>query len=487
MAFGALLKWNASSQGLGGAVARKTVLYLGLLLCPMLIFGQNPNIRVYFNRTVNHNVNTGTPAVYLYNTMADTIAAYIIKAKVSVDIAQYDYSASSSGSAMAVIANACNTAKANGVVVRWVYDGSQTNTGLTLLNSGISKLASPVVSGYIMHDKFVVIDVNSSISLPYVITGSNDWGVTQTDSCYNNLVVFQDKPLATAYYQEFNQMWGGTGATPVTANSKFGVNKTHSTTHSFNVNGTNVELYFSPKDSADIHLEKAINTANNELVFGIYTITSTTIANLIKTKYNAGITTFGIVDSYSTTATPNTAYTTLNTALGSNLKVFTGASTYVVYHNKTMLIDPLTPSSDPQVFTGSYNWTGAGATANDENSVIIHDANVSNQYYQSLCQNFTDVGGAACPNIATGIAEMGNSDPDYTLYPNPFQDELTLKLKDNAEQINLRIFDCTGRMVVEQQAVDTHEMSVMLPDLARGIYFATIQANGHSYFHKLIR
>jgi len=467
--------------------ARKMTLASCLLLASLLIQAQNPKIRVYFNRTVNHNVKTTTPAVYLPNTMADTIASYISKAKVSVDIAQYDYSASSSGSAMAVIANACNAAKANGVVVRWIYDGSQPNSGLALLNSGISKLASPVISGYIMHDKFVVIDVNSTTSLPYLITGSNDWGVTQTDSCYNNLVVIQDKNMANVYYQEFNQMWGGTGATPVSANSKFGTAKVHNTTHSFNVNGTTVEVYFSPKDSADTHLMNAINTVNNELFFGIYTFTSSTIANLIKAKYTSGISTFGIMDSYSKTATPNTAYTTLSAALGNNMKIFTGATSYVVYHNKTMLIDPLTPSSDPQVFTGSYNWTGAGANANDENSIIIHDANITNQYYQSFCQNFTDVGGAACPNIATGVAELGNTDPDFTLYPNPFQDQLTLKLKDNADKIRVRIYDGMGKMVIEQQGSDTHEMIVALPELAKGIYFASIQADGNSYFQKLIR
>ncbi|HEV7230434.1 MAG TPA: phospholipase D-like domain-containing protein [Bacteroidia bacterium] len=463
---------------------------LRMLVCTTLILGafqvqaQNPKIKVYFNRLVNTAVSTGTPAVYLHNSMADTIAAYIKRSKYSVDIAQYDYSASSSGSTMAVIANACNAAQARGVVVRWIYDGSQPNSGLTLLNSGVNKLASPVTTGYIMHDKFTVIDVNSAnASDAYILTGSNDWGVTQTDSCYNNLVVFQDKPLANAYYLEFNKMWGGTGATPVSANSKFGTAKTHSAVNSFNVNGTTVELFFSPKDSAEAHLAKAINTVNNELFFGIYTFTSTTIANLIKTKYQGGISAFGIMDSYSQTNTP---YTTLSPVMGANLKVFTGATTYVVYHNKTMLIDPLSPSSDPQVFTGSYNWTSAGTAANDENSIIIHDATITNEYYQSFCHNFTDVGGTACPNIATGIEEAENAS-SLNLYPNPFTDELTIRLGSLAQHAKIRVFDRLGRTVLEEERSNTQEMILSLPGLGTGMYVVALDTDGQIRYRKVLK
>ena len=61
-----------------------------------------------------------------------------------------------------------------------------------------------------------------------------------------------------------------------------------------------------------------------------------------------------------------------------------------------MLIDALSPSSDPQVFTGSFNWSGAAQNSNDENAIIIHDSSITNQYYQSLCQDFTSFGGIPC-------------------------------------------------------------------------------------------
>jgi hypothetical protein len=464
----------------------KWLILAGLSLAPLFSQAQNPKIKVYFNRFVNTAVSSGTNAIDLHNTMADTIAAYIKRAKYSVDIAQYDYSASSSGSAMAVIANACNTVQAKGVVVRWIYDGSQPNTGLTLLNSGVNKLASQVLTGYIMHDKFVNIDAGSATTTdPYVLTGSNDWGVTQTDSCYNNLVIFQDKPLANAYTIEFNQMWGGSGAVAVSANSKWGVNKAASPVTSFNVNGTTVEMYFSPKDNAQSHLVTAINTANTELFFGIYAFTDNTIAGAIKTKaQTAGISVRGMMDSFSKTNTP---YTTLSPVMGVNLQVFTGKTTYVVYHNKTMLVDPHNVSSDPQVFTGSYNWTSAGNAANDENSINIHDATIANEYYQSFCQNFVDLGGAACMSIATGVQEYDFGQQTFALYPNPIQDLLTLSLKNPATHVTVRISDELGRTVHEEKASDVTEMHMNLGQLPKGIYFATITADGNNFYQKLLR
>lgn len=98
----------------------------------------------------------------------------------------------------------------------------------------------------------------------------------------------------------------------------------------------------------------------------------------------------GIIDNFSTTYA---AYAILNPVLGSNMITYNGAG---VYHNKIMLVDALNPESDPQVFTGSFNWSGAAQNSNDENAVIIHNAAVANQYYQSLCADFTSLGGIPC-------------------------------------------------------------------------------------------
>src|SRR6185437_1159999 len=334
----------------------------------------NPKIKCYFNHRVNTAVSSGTNAIYIAGTVsADTIASYINRAKYTVDIAQYDYTSSGS-SHVKIIATAINNAHARGVVVRWIYDGSSSNTGLSQITwtTNVNKLASPVTSGYIMHNKFMIIDANSTTaSDAYLWTGSYDWSDSQMGSDYNNMVIIQDQSVAQAYWTQFNLMWGGSGATPVTANEKFSTNKPSSTTTSFTVNGTPIQVYFSPKDGPEFHLDNMINTANDELAFGIYTFTDNTIAGTIKTKYTGGVTAFGIMDQYSTTGTYTVPYGTLSPVMGANLKTYTGS---YIYHNKMMLVDYLHPTSDPQVATGSYNWSSAGANVNDENMIIIHDA-----------------------------------------------------------------------------------------------------------------
>ncbi len=382
-----------------------------LLIVSTCSFAQNPNIKCYFNHPVNTSVSSGANAVYLNGTFDDTVAAYIDRAKYTVDIAQYNFTSTAS-SIVAKIATSVNNAFNRGVVVRWIYNGSSGNSGLSLLNPGIKTLGSPTTSGYgIMHDKFMIIDANSATASDAILmTSSYDWSTQQTNYDFNNIVVIQDQPISIAFYNEFNKMWGGTGSQPNISTSTFGNYKTPSTQTSFNVNGTVIELYFSPKDAASTHLKNAINTADHELFFGIYTFTDYSVANAIKTKINSGVAAKGIIDQFSQTYSP---YPTLKPLMGNNLILYTGSD---IYHNKMMVIDADHPASDPQVFTGSYNWSNAGTNTNDENTIIIHDSSVANQYLQSLCQNFADLGGAACVSALplrivyfTGIRQQQNT------------------------------------------------------------------------------
>src|SRR5580698_3447407 len=99
------------------------------IFCVLFSFNgicQNPRIKCYFNHPVNTSISSGINAVYLNGSFADTIAAYINRAKYTVDIAQYDYTSSASDST-AVIATAANNAVLRGVIVRWIYDGSSSN------------------------------------------------------------------------------------------------------------------------------------------------------------------------------------------------------------------------------------------------------------------------------------------------------------------------------------------------------------------------
>ena len=67
-------------------------------------------------------------------------------------------------------------------------------------------------------------------------------------------------------------------------------------------------------------------------------------------------------------------------------------------HHKFAVID--VESADPVVILNLYNWTDSGAYDNDENTLIIHDADLAQAYYgewqrlwsalgeETLCQRF---------------------------------------------------------------------------------------------------
>src|SRR5438105_684847 len=120
------------------------------------------------------------------------------------------------------------------------------------------KAQNPKIKCYFNHQ------VNTSVS-----SGTNAISlptqIVDTLIAYINVVIIQDKSVATSYYNEFNQIWGSTTTTPNAANAKFSPNKVASATNTFTVNGTPIEVYFSPKDATASHLQTAIGTANNEL------------------------------------------------------------------------------------------------------------------------------------------------------------------------------------------------------------------------------
>ena len=147
-----------------------------------------------------------------------------------------------------------------------------------------------------MHNKFIIIDANSTNPNDAIVcTGSEDWGVTQFNYSPNNMVFIQDSALAHAYTDQFNMMWGSTTAVPNSSLAKFGTAKTDLGRHLFNIAGKRVELYFSPADGTDSHIQSAIHSANTDLYFGVYTFTDYVDADSILARHNAGVYTAGIV------------------------------------------------------------------------------------------------------------------------------------------------------------------------------------------------
>ena len=475
----------------------KNILLLSFTLLFFTRVNAGDKIKYYFNQPVDNTVATDVNAVYLNNCIADTLTAYLNRAKYSLDICVYDFEKTASFSISTPdtvfapeIAAAINNAYNRGVKVRWIYEASNANTGLTLINPAIHTLGSPQGSNYtIMHNKFVVIDGNSNDPGDAIVwTGCLNWYVEQFNWDYNNVVIFQDSALAHAYIGEFNMMWGDTGIAPNLTNSKFGMYKTDLGRHMFSIEGNEVELYFSPSDGTDSHIQSTIATANTDMYFGMYTFTVTTDANLIMGKYNSGVYVAGLDDSWSNTYTPHSIFTS---GLGANFKVYTETDTSL-YHNKFLIVDPSDPCSDPLVLTGSHNWSSSANTHNDENTVIIHNDTAANVYYQYFKASFDMLGGAltAQHGCTSGVNELAGTAQNLQVYPNPSDAAINISYElSGAENVTIDIYNVTGQKIAtpvngESQTRGKHKLDYTLN--TPGIYLLKFTSESGSLTKKIV-
>ncbi|UOQ64578.1 phospholipase D-like domain-containing protein [Hymenobacter volaticus] len=424
-------------------------------------------MRSYFNNPVNTTpALPGNNAVYLPNgTIADTLARYINLAQQTLDIAIYNWNSP-------VILSAVNAAKARGVQVRVVSEGGNSNVSLAGLNSSIPRVARNTQTA-IMHNKFVVIDANSTEpNRPWVWTGSTNWTPAQLASDRNSAIAIQDQSLARVYTLEFNEMWGsGTSGT-----TRFGSAKTDNTPHYLSIAGKPVESWFSPTDNVQEHLIQTIQTANNDLHVATMLITRGEIADAIRNQVQAAnITACSSVLLDDEPDSQAGVVATLRSALGARVLFDAVPGTM---HHKYVLVDARSSQSDPTLFVGSHNWSAAANTENDENTLIIHDERMVNQYYQEYFQRIVDQNapGVAPCNLILANKQASIQKSTVQIYPNPTHGSFAVHLAANmARTATITLRDATGRVVLEQnRPMNSQEVTVDASALHAGLYLVQI-------------
>lgn len=343
----------------------------------------------YFNRPVDHDYasEASNQAVRLTNLIDDTLIQFIGRATETLDITIYNVGAPTAN--LSDIVAAINSAHLNGVQVRIIYNEDTGNAGLANLLPAIPRLISPVPqfpNGFgLMHNKFVVADARSTNhQKPYVWTGSTNWTTQQINTDANNVIIVQDKSLALAYTLEFEEMWGGTGMTPNPALSRFGPNKKDNTPHVFSVNGKRVECYFSPSDGTNARIIQAINEATDDLIVNTMLITRSDIASTINFRHFSGSNVGVLVNHENET----TQFETLHSVLKGRVADYS-TSTGVLHHK--LLIGNSFSGNNPFVLTGSHNWSSSAEQRNDENTLIIYDADIANQYVQEFMGRYVPI------------------------------------------------------------------------------------------------
>jgi len=272
-------------------------------------------------------------------------------------------------------------------------------------------------------------------------------------------------------------MWGSDSTVANPASSRFGARKLDNTPHVFNVNGTPVELYFSPSDRTTSHINSTLAKAQSSINVGMLTLTRSDIAATMVSKKIAGVKVRGILDNGTDTGSQYGFLTT------SGVDIRLKSNTPGLLHHKYGIVDAEVTTATQYVITGSHNWTGAAETSNNENTLVIQSNRIANQYLQEFAARYKEAGGG--DNIVVGIENTGGQVPSsFSLsqnFPNPFNPTTNFEFRiSKSGFVSLKVFDVLGREIAvlcdEVRPAGTHVARWDASALPSGVYFYRLTA-----------
>jgi phosphatidylserine/phosphatidylglycerophosphate/cardiolipin synthase-like enzyme len=294
--------------------------------------------------------NPSSPSASSYHGGPDkALATAIDQARISVDVAIFDLNLWS-------IRDALINAYRRGVDVRVVTDSDNMDEQEVqeLKDADIEVLGDRHES--LMHDKFVVIDRLE------VWTGSMNFTTGGGYLDNNNLIRLRSSKLAEDYTHEFEQMF---------VDDHFSADKKPGTPNpTVTVNGSQIEVYFSPEDGTLAHILNAVNSSQKSIYFMAYSFTTNELADAMVERAKAGVTVRGVFDKDQYHSNAGTEFDTLHNA---GIDVWLDGNPRLMHH-KVIIID------QKVVVTGSYNFSNNAEYDNDENTLIIHNQDIAAKY-----------------------------------------------------------------------------------------------------------
>lgn len=293
---------------------------------------------------------TRVPSPLLQAVISDVNAA-----TTSIVVAVFDLD-------LPTLTDALVQAAQRGVQVRAIVDSENLETPEVANETGrLQKAGVPVRFDDrepFMHNKFIVLDG--------AVAWTGSWNMTENDTFRNNnnFIRMASAEIAADYSAEFDQMFNGT----------FGTGKTSlSPNPTVQLGGGSVEVRFSPEDGAAAYVLRRIEEAKTSIRFMAFSYTSDPIADAMIGRLGAGIAVQGVIESQNSAGT-GSEFSKLQEA---GVSVFKDGNCYIMHH-KVIIID------DHIVITGSYNFTASAEKSNDENLIIIDNADIAKQYIEEF-------------------------------------------------------------------------------------------------------
>ncbi len=321
--------------------------------------------------------------------METALIGFINAATSTIDVAIYGFDRLS-------LQDALIAAHDRGVTVRVIGDDEAATSSSyylaynAIISAGIPVVLDPYVS-YLHHNKFAIFDGR------VVWTGSTNWTDNGFTYNANNSIVITSSHLALAYTTEFNEMFD---------DGHFAHQKQDNTTHVFSYTHTLVESYFSPSDGVEDRVAEVITNATESLYFAMFYWTSDYLGSLVYTQVvTGGLTVSGVWDTMGAASDYSEDERLCSAGVPLKVKNFRGK-----VHDKFAVVDVF--GDDPIVILGSYNWTASGAFDNDENTLIIHDADLALAYYQEYLNLYKSISDAAICHSVPPDQDLSDT-PDW--------------------------------------------------------------------------
>lgn len=309
---------------------------------------------VYFTDPVNIN----DPADW-QSSVAGRLVEKINAAQTSIHIASFEFD-------LTPVAEALIAARQRGVDVRWVTDDehgleADEDPGhgqFAMLQDAGIEVRSDNRSA-LMHNKFWIFDGQ------IVWTGSTNITVNGIFKQDNNAFVIQSPQVAAIYEREFQEMWDG----------QFGPRSPSQLDEQIAmVDGSQVVVIFTPEDPGlENGIIPIVRSATRSVRFLTFVFTDYPLADAMSQLWNEGVDVAGVFETVGS----ETDAAELKTLMCRNVPVRQDGNPSFMHH-KWIVVD------ERIVITGSMNYSTNAETSNDENVIILDNAEIARLYLQEF-------------------------------------------------------------------------------------------------------
>jgi phosphatidylserine/phosphatidylglycerophosphate/cardiolipin synthase-like enzyme len=285
----------------------------------------------------------------------ETVAADIRQATLQVDLAGYDINSEP-------IVQALIDVRQRGITVRVVTDSDNADQpGIRRLRrNGISVVEDNRAG--LMHNKFIVIDGR------FVWMGSMNFTSNGAHCNNNNIVRFDVPHLAVNYTAEMDEMY---------VDRSFGPTSPINTPYEdFVYDGVRIENYFGPEIQLASIIAERVAAAQSHIHFMAFAFTHEEIGEAMLNRAYDGVEVRGVFELVGSN-TDFSYFPPMSQSRLQNINVRQDGNPRMMHH-KVIIVDRQT------VIFGSFNFSDNANRRNDENIVIVHDAEFAGYFLEEF-------------------------------------------------------------------------------------------------------